>query len=123
MPRIEVLIYQDDDETVPLMEWLDGLEDEPRNRCLARLHLLAEHGSDLRRPLVENIGDGLYELRVKFHHINLRMLYFFHGRNAAVVSHGFAKERRIPPAEIKKALRRMHEFRQAPRRHTFNSEQ
>lgn len=123
MPRIEVLIYQDDDGTVPLMEWLDGLEDEPRNRCLARLALLAEHGSELRRPHAENIGNGLYELRVKFHHINLRMLYFFHGRTAAVVSHGFAKERKIPPAEIKKALERLQEFRQAPRRHTFTPEQ
>jgi phage-related protein len=123
MPRIEILIYREGDGTVPLRKWLDGLEAEPRVRCLARLVLLEERGSDLRRPHAENIGDGLYELRVKFHRVNLRMLYFFHGRTAAVVSHGFAKERTIPPGEIKVARERMKEFRKDPRRHTFTLEQ
>lgn len=123
MPRIDVLIYQETDGTVPLRDWLDGLGDEPRGRCLARLALLEEHGHELRRPHAENIGNDLYELRVKFHHVNLRMLYFFHGQATAVVSHGFAKEQKIPPGEIKAASERMRKFRQNPRRHTFTPEQ
>ena len=122
MPRITVLFYREEDKTVPLRGWLANLEEQARIRCLARLDLLAEQGHELRRPIAENIGDGLYELRVKFHHVNLRMLYFFHGKTAAVVSHGFAKEKKIPPAEINAALQRMEKFRQNPKLHTFVEE-
>ena len=122
MPPIEVLYYQDDDGTVPIKEWLDGLGAEPRARCVVRLDMLQEHGSGLRRPIAENIGGGLYELRVRVGRVNLRMLYFFHGRAAAVVSHGFSKERKIPPREIAAALGRMRKFREDPGRHTFTPE-
>jgi len=120
MPEVEVRIFREDDGSVPLRDWLDGLQDEARTRCLAALDLLREHGHELRRPQAENLGGGLYELRVKFYRVNLRMLYFFHGRTAAVVSHGFAKERAIPPREIKAARDRMGRFNKDPRRHTFS---
>ena len=70
-----------------------------------RLGDIHEQGYDLRRP-AENLGNGLYELRVKFYRLNYRMLYFFHGRDAAVVSHGLTKESVIPTGEIKLALER-----------------
>jgi phage-related protein len=123
MPRIEVLIYREDDASAPLIDWLSSLQDEARNRCLARLALLHEYGHELRRPHAENLGNGLYELRVKFHRINYRMLYFFHGRDAAVVSHGLAKERTVPPIEITLALERMRKFSRDPERHTFHPEE
>jgi phage-related protein len=98
MPRTVVLIYQDDDGMVPLREWLLTLQAKARAECLAGLSLLGNHGHELRRPYCENPGEGVYELRVKFHRVNLRMLYFFHERSAVVVTHGFAKEKIIPPA-------------------------
>jgi hypothetical protein len=48
------------------------------------------------------------------------MLYFFHGRSAAVVSHGFSKERRVPPREIRLAVERRAKFLKDPGRHTFH---
>src|SRR5262249_45869003 len=117
---IDVLIYQEEEgETPPLVTWLDGLDAKARDRCLVLLRLLEEHGHELRRPHAENLGAGIYEMRVKYFRVNYRMLYFFHGRAAAVVSHGFAKERLIPPEEIKLAAERMQKFREDPRRHTF----
>jgi phage-related protein len=79
-------------------------------------------GHELRRPDAENLGDGLYELRVRFFQVNYRMLYFFHGRDAAVVSHGLSKERTIPPGDIRLALGRKRKFEQDPERHTFSPE-
>jgi phage-related protein len=119
MPTTDVVMYREDDGSVPLRDWLDGLPSEASARCLARLALLHEKGHELRRPHAENIGKGLYELRVKFGHVNLRMLYFFHGRTVAVVSHGFAKEQKLPPSEIALAQRRMEKFQKSPARHTF----
>lgn len=122
MPPTNLVIYQEEDGKVPLREWLLTLEEEPRARCVSRLDLLAERGHELRRPHAENFGGGLYELRVKYRRVNLRMLYFFHGTTAAVVSHGFAKEREIPPSEIKIARARMAKFLKNPARHTFRQE-
>ncbi len=121
MPQTDVVLYREEDGTVPLTEWLAGLVPDARDRCLARLALLEEFGHELRRPVAEYLeGTDLYELRVKFHRVNYRMLYFFHGRTAAVVSHGFAKASRIPPAEIRLASERMEKYRADPASHGFD---
>lgn len=51
------------------------------------------------------------------------MLYFFHGRTAAVVSHGLVKEREVLPQEIDKAIERKRRFEANPSAHTFRSEE
>lgn len=122
VPRVEVVIYREDDGSVPLADWLGGLPAEARDRCLARLLLLEEHGRDLRRPHCENLGDGIYELRVRFYRVNYRMLYFFRGRTAAVVSHGFAKEGKIPRKQVAEAAERRTKFERDPDTHTFRGE-
>jgi phage-related protein len=119
MPRTEILFYREDDGSVPVRDWLLGLPAEPQDRCVVRLGLLAQRGHELRRPHCENLGDGIYELRVKHGRVNYRMLYFFHGQVAAVVSHGFTKEAQVPPKEIAKAIERAAKFQQDPKRHTF----
>jgi hypothetical protein len=47
------------------------------------------------------------------------MLYFFHGRQAVVISHGITKqEAAVPPIEIERARRRKQAFEPDPPRHT-----
>jgi hypothetical protein len=46
------------------------------------------------------------------------MLYFFHGNVAAVVFHGFSKERLVPPVEIDRAIRRRAQYLASPAQHT-----
>src|SRR4051812_9393548 len=111
MPATNVIPYLEDDGSIPLRDWLDGLQAVVRERCISKLLLLQSHGHELRRPHAEYLeGTDLYELRVKYHRVNLRMLYFFHGREAAVVSHGFAKEGKLPQKEIDLATERMKKF-------------
>jgi hypothetical protein len=50
------------------------------------------------------------------------MLYFFHGRTAAVVSHGLVKEDAVPPKEIEKAIERKRNFEKNPEAHTHVEE-
>jgi hypothetical protein len=47
------------------------------------------------------------------------MLYFFHGRIAAVLAHGLVKEREVPAQEIEEAIRRKRKFEANPERHTY----
>ena len=101
--------------------WLDSLPKKVIAKCEKRLELLAEMGHILRRPIAAYLRDGIYELRVKHQNVNYRMLYFFHGNQAVVVSHGLTKERIIPPKEIEIAKQRRVEFERNPLRHTYSS--
>ena len=85
-----------------------------------RTRILEELGHELRRPEAQYLRDGIYELRTKHAGVNYRMLYFFHGRTAAVVSHGIMKQQaEVPPKDIDTAVRRKALFEAHPQRHTF----
>jgi phage-related protein len=86
---------------------------------LARLKRLEDLGHELRRPEADYLRDGIYELRASYQGVHYRMLYFFHGRGAVVISHGITKEDRVPPIEIDRAIRAEVAFEADPARHTF----
>jgi|APSaa5957512535_1039671.scaffolds.fasta_scaffold403416_1 DNA-binding XRE family transcriptional regulator len=50
MPKTKVILYQEEDGSVPLMEWLDKLTQRAQVKCLARIERLAGEGNALRRP-------------------------------------------------------------------------
>jgi len=95
------------------------LPEKAKVQCRARLELLAEQGHQLRRPAADYLRDGIYELRAKAGRVQHRMLYFFHGRTAAVISHGITKQvSAVPPTEIERARRRKQAFEADPPSHT-----
>ena len=102
-----------------MLDWLDGLPDRARLKCLARLQRLEILGHELRRPEADYLRDGIYELRASFQGAHYRMLYFFSRTQVIVVSHGIKKEREIPATEIDCALRRKRQFELAPETHAF----
>lgn len=118
MPQTTVLMYREENGTVPLHDWLDTLRPKARQKCLVRIRRLRELGYELRRPEADYLRDGVFELRVGFEGRNLRVLYFFHGASVAVLSHGIVKEAIVPPREIDLVLRRKHGFAAEPRLHT-----
>jgi len=63
-----------------------------------------ELGHELRRPEADLLRDGIYELRARLGTVNYRILYFFHGRNVAVLAHAITKENEIPVVEINRAV-------------------
>lgn len=119
MPRSNLLIYQEEDGTVPLLDWLGKLPRKAQDKCRVKLGRLAELGYDLRRPEADILRDGIYELRVGLSGINYRMLYFFHGKQAVVATQGLKKENRVPDKEIDLALIRKSRFELQPTQHTF----
>jgi hypothetical protein len=118
MPRVNVVFFKEDEGSVPVRAWLDGLPKKAQAKCLARLKRLEDLGHELRRPEADYLRDDIYELRVGLQGVNYRVLYFFHGRTAAVVSHGLVKEHAVPPAEINRAVRRKKQFEKAPQAHS-----
>lgn len=122
MPNTEVLFYQEADGRSPVVEWLEELREMDTAayaKCVAVIERLEQLGHELRRPTADLLRDGIYELRAKKGHVNYRLLYFFHGRNVAIVAHGLTKEDVVPPADIERALRRKKAFEADPQRHTY----
>ena len=119
MPHTEVLLFREE-EDVPLLTLFESIPRRARDDCLERLRLLEQLGHELRRSHTDYLRDEIYELRVKREGVNYRMLYFFHGRKAVVVSHGIVKQQATVPArEIDRAAERMARFRSEPGKHTF----
>ena len=67
-------------------------------------------GHELRRPEADFLRNGIFELRTKLGHVNYRVMYFFDGTTAAVVTHGIVKENFVPAREIELALWRMNQY-------------
>ncbi len=120
MPKlVEVVFYRDADGSIPLLEWLDRIIPKAQVKCLVKIERLKSLGHELRRPEADYLRDGIYELRIGLEGINYRMLYFFYGRQAVVISHGLIKERAVPVKEIDRAIERKKQFEQDPNRHTY----
>ena len=122
MPRTGLVFYQEAPGNVPALDWLRSLQRTDRRgyaKCVARVQRLAELGHELRRPEADFLRDGIHELRARRGRRQYRILYFFHGKEVAVLAAGLSKEGRVPDGDIVRALQRMVAFEQDPSTHTF----
>lgn len=119
MPKTLVVFYQDREGNVPVLEWLDALSTKIQDKCVVRIERLRELGHELRRPEADLLRNGIYELRMGREGMNYRILYFFHGRMAAVLAHALTKEREVPSKDIERALECKRLFEQDPAGHTY----
>jgi hypothetical protein len=58
MPTTDIIFYQEEDGIVPIVDWLDGLPDKARVKCLARLGRLEELGHEYVVPRRTCFGTG-----------------------------------------------------------------
>ena len=125
MPITRVIFFQDEAGHAPVLDWLQDLQEDNVKawaNCRAKIVLLSQFGHELRRPAADFLRDGIYELRAKQGHVQYRILYFFHGRNVAVLSHSLTKEDSIPAVEIERSLKRKRLFEQDPEKHTYGED-
>jgi phage-related protein len=122
VPKTRVVLYREENGSCPFLEWFSALPAKGQDKCYLRLERLREMGHELRRPEGDFLRDGIYELRVSLQGVHHRILYFFHGTIAAVVSHGLVKERVVPSKEIDHAVERKKRFEANPPRHTYEED-
>jgi phage-related protein len=122
VPKIQVVFYQEVGGSAPVLDWLDTLPSKAQDKCRIQIERLRDLGHELRRPEADLLSGGIYELRVGLQGTNYRILYFFHGRVAAVLAHGLVKERVVPPREIDQAIERKRRFERDPGAHTYHEE-
>ena len=119
LPKVQIVFYQEDADTVPVLDWLATLPLKALYKCRVKIERLQELGHELRRPEADYLRDGMYELRVGLQGRNHRILYFFHGQTVVVLAHGMIKERVVPSGDIDKAITRRMKFEQDPKGHTY----
>lgn len=84
-----------------------------------RIQRLAALGHELRRPHADILRDGIYELRARHGNVNHRILCFFHGKDIRVLAHGLTKEKKVPDADIDRAVKREHALEWDPESHIY----
>ena len=122
MPQTQVVFFCEAGGEAPVVDWLLQLRQaNPKAwaHCSARIMQLGQSGHELRRPAADFLRDGIYELRAKQGHVQYRILYFFHGRNVAILAHSLTKKDEVPPVEIERALKRKRLFEKQPKEHTY----
>ena len=125
MPKTQVVFYRKQEGGSPVVEWLQELKETNEKawaNCRVRIEQLAASGHELRRPAADFLQDGIYELRAKQGHVQYRILYFFHGRNVAILAHSLTKEDEMPDVDIERAIARKKLFVANPTEHTYESE-
>src|SRR6267154_2665150 len=124
MPKTLVIFFRERDGKTPVVAWLADLMKTNAKawaNCRAKIEMLAQFGHELRRPAADFLRDGIHELRAKQGHVQYRILYFFHGRNVAILAHGLTKEDEVPDVDIDRAIARKKLFEISPKEHTYES--
>lgn len=120
MPKVRIVLFREDDGSIPVVDFMNSVPQRQREKLIVRVERLRELGRELRRPEADYLRDDIYELRVRFGHVNYRLLYFFHGGMIAVLTGGLTKEDRVPPRDIEQAIKRRAKFMQNPGLHSLD---
>jgi phage-related protein len=126
VPITSILFYQEKEGDAPVIGWLEELKKKNRKgfaKCVARIRQLNSIGHELRRPAADYLQDGIYELRAKDINTQYRILYFFNGKDIAVLNHLIIKKTSVvPKKDIELAIKRKKKFEQNPEKHTYRGE-
>lgn len=97
-----------------VQEFLNGLEPEVREAVINNIVKLRKLGANARYPLIDNLGNKIYELRTQVKNGRntwVRILYFWVPGNKIIMTNGFIKKcNKTPPGEIEIAERRRKEY-------------
>lgn len=96
-----VSFFTKDNGVSPVKEFISGLDPKMKAKVLREISLLEQFGPQLREPDSKALGDGIFELRIKFSSNITRVLYFFYTGKNIVLTNGFIKKSdKTPPAVI-----------------------
>lgn len=97
-----VEFYKNESGKCPVTEFIDSITDKKlKAKVLHDIELLGEHGTQLKRPKVDFLEDGIWELRTQQSNNIARTLYFTYTGKTIVLLHGFIKKRQRTPESDK----------------------
>jgi phage-related protein len=98
----------DEKGRIPAKEFLLSLTKKERAKISAYVMELKLQGHNLRRPMADYLGEGIYELRPQRH----RVFYFFFMKNNAVLVHAIRKKTdKIPKEDMALCVKRKEQVK------------
>ena len=94
----------------PVRDFIQQLPEKSRAKIWRYVELLEKHGPNLLRPYADQVQDKIRELRIRVSEGNIRILYFFLGRNVILLHALKKKTQELPEKEIEQAKQRMKDF-------------
>lgn len=94
-PTLDVRFFMTDAGSEPVREWLKGLPAIDR-KIIGEDIKTVQLGWPLGMPLVRNLGDGIWEVRIKLESRIVRALFAL-DQSTMVLLHGFIKKQQATP--------------------------
>ncbi len=101
-----VYFFMDESGFSPVEKFINELSEKERAKVRAYIKILKEFGHNVRRPIADYLGEGIYELRPQAH----RVFYFYFMKDSAVLLHMLRKKTdKIPFNDLKLCIKRKTE--------------
>jgi phage-related protein len=98
-----IYFFVDEHGRSPVEEFMKDLTEKEDMKIRAYVKILKEFGHNLRRPMADYLGEGIYELRPQAH----RVFYFFFMKDSAVLLHMLRKKTdKIPVNDFELCVKR-----------------
>ena len=94
-PTLDVRFFVTDSGSEPVREWLKDLSAIER-KVIGEDIKTVQLGWPLGMPLVRNLGDGIWEVRIKLENRIVRVLFAL-DKSTMVLLHGFIKKQQATP--------------------------
>jgi phage-related protein len=108
--RLNVVFFQTESGNEPVREWLMGLTREDK-KLIGEDIKTVQFGWPLGMPLVDSLGQGLWEVRTKLYGGRIARVIFFMDLNTMVLVNGFIKKtRKTPTQELELANYRKKQY-------------
>jgi len=107
---LDVIFYKSASGTEPVRKWLKSLQTSDK-KIIGEDIKTVQFGWPLGMPLVDSLGDGLWEVRTKLSGGRIARVIFFMEKNNIVLVNGFIKKtQKTPMQELETARNRKREY-------------
>ena len=104
MDKLNVVFFRSDSGSEPVRDWLKSL-DKSDKKSIGEDIKTVQFGWPIGMPLVDHLGKGLWEVRIRLKLQRIARVLFFMDDNAMILVHGFIKKtRQTPKQELELAL-------------------
>jgi len=108
---LNVLFFKTEAGNEPVRDWLRGLSKEDC-KVIGTDILTVQYAWPVGKPLVDNLGDGIWEVRSRLDNRIARTLFAMVDQEI-VLLHGFIKkQQKTPPDELELAKKRKKQYLQ-----------
>src|ERR1700733_1498155 len=106
---IAVIFFATEAGNEPVRQWLQDLPKEERKTIGADI-LSVQYAWPVGKPLVDNLGDGIWEIRSRLPNRIAPMMFSVIDEEIVLLHAFIKKQRRTPPDELALAKKRKKEY-------------